>query len=134
MANEIRISASVRVANGNFKDEFLPEAILATQFGIGRVGHVQKITDGAEGEVLDIGTEGDIGALGWLVLRNLDTVETIDWGPEYTDGGAKLGLLGTLNPGEFAMLRLSPGLAVRTVLRAQASAADTLLDVRLYEN
>lgn len=125
MANEIRISASVRVENGFFKDAFLPAPISATQHGVGRAGHLQGFTVTGEGNLIDI---GDIAAMGWMVLRNVDTTNSVEWGP---DDSGTLVVIGLLEPGEFALLRLSP---VVTLFRARSVGIASLLDVRIYED
>jgi hypothetical protein len=122
VANEIQLNISMVVANGTFRDTFVPGPIAVTQSAIGRGGYVQSI--GTSEEVIDF---GDVVTNGYAILRNLDTTNYVDYGPE--SSGA-LVLMGRLKAGEVAILRVSPGV----VMRAIAHTAAVKLDVRLYED
>lgn len=128
MADEISITVHLSITNGHFVDEFAPGSISVDQTAIGKGGYVQSI--GTAEEVVNF---GDITTAGYMVLRNLDTYHYINYGPE--NAGAMV-VFGVLEPGEVAVMRVSPGV----IMRAQAIAGDTspahasLLDVRIYEN
>jgi hypothetical protein len=122
MANEIKISVSVEVANGFFKDSFNPGQIQVNQAAVGKGGAVQVI--GTSEEVVYL---GDVSANGYAILRNLDAANFLTFGPE--NGGAMV-VLGRLNAGEVALIRLNPAV----VLRAKADTNPVKLDFRIYEN
>ena len=122
MADEIRISFSLSVQNGNFRDSYNPGSLSIDQATIGRGGYVQSI--GTSEEVVVF---GDVVTAGLLVLRNLDEVNYITYGPELTGAMVELG---KLNPGDVAFLRLKPAV----VMRAKAHTLACKLEVRLYED
>lgn len=124
MANEIIINASIQVTNGAFKDNFQPGQLAVDQTNIGKTGYVQLIPTDAGGTVVDLGA---LTANGYAVLRNLDTLNYLTYGPE--DGGVMIPF-GKLKAGEYAVLRITP----TVVLRAQADYEAVLLDTRVYED
>ena len=123
MANEINITLSVQVTNGFFKHAFNPGQIQVDQAAPGRGGHAQEI--GTDEETVDF---GDVSTEGYLILRNLDDTNFVEYGPQVGTGDMEI--LGKLEAGEVALLRLSPGV----VLRAKADTAAVLLDVCLLED
>jgi hypothetical protein len=122
MADEIKIRFSATVENGNHKDSIQPGTISIDQSNPGRAGHVQSV--GTSEEVVDF---GDVTTEGVLFLRNADSTNYVDFGPE---SAGSMVALGRLEAGEIAFLRMKPAV----VLRAQANTAAVLLDVRLYED
>ncbi len=126
MANEIQITGSVRVRNGNFISNFSPGGITADQSTIGRGGHAQVIGNAAS-ELVDF---GDISNAGWCTLKNLEAEggNFVEYGLD--GGGGTLDAVGRLLPGEFAILRLTPSVA----MFALADTAPVKLDVTVYEN
>lgn len=58
----------------------------------------------------------DVSSLGWLFMKNLDTTNYVDWGPE--SGGAMVAI-GRMKAGEEAAFRCKPGIT----LRLQANTA-----------
>lgn len=122
MDNAIQIVLVVNVANGAFRDMFSPGQINVDQAAVGRGGYVQSI--GTSEEIVQF---GDVVTAGYLVLRNLDETNWVEYGPE--SGGAMVSF-GKLKPGEVAVLRLKPGV----VMRAKADSGAVKLDVRLYED
>lgn len=62
---------------------------------------------------------GSVATVGWLFLQNLDATDYVTWGPK--SGGVMIEF-GRLNPGEFAALRLEPGVTVRW--KASAGTCD----------
>lgn len=122
MADELKINVNARLDNGNFKDRFEPGQIAITQTAIG--GHRPIVVVGTSEEVI---ATGDVSTLGWLLMRNLDATNYVDWGPE--SGGAMVAI-GRIEPGEIAMFRLKPGVTIR----AQANTASCKIDLRVYED
>lgn len=122
MANELKINASVVAEIGNFKYLFAPGQMMVDLAAGGRGGHAQSI--GTSEEVVDV---GDVSTLGYCVLRNTDSTNYVTYGP---DSGGSMVSLGRLNAGEFAILRLEPGIT----LRARANTAAVKLDVTVLEN
>lgn len=107
MANEITVTTSLSVTNGNFSYLFNPGSIQVTQN-----------TQGAHGGVITVGTSeenlsvGDVVTPGYLVLRNLDSANYVTYGP--TTGGSMYAF-GKIKAGETAILRLSTGTTLRWV-------------------
>ena len=123
MSNEIKLTISFKVENGNYKDVFAPGQIQIDQASPGRGGHVQVV--GTTEETIDF---GDVSTNGLLILRNLDSTNYVQYGPQVGTGNMEV--WGKLLPGEIAAMRLAP----TVVMRAQADTASVKLDVRLYEN
>lgn len=122
MANEITITLSASCANGYFKSAFQPGSIQLNQTAIG--GHGPVVSVGTSEEAL---TFGDISTLGYMALRNLDTTNYVDIGPE--SGGAMVPMV-RLKAGNVAIMRLKPGITVR----AQANTAAVKLQVWALED
>lgn len=122
MANEITITLSASVANAYFKSSFQPGSIQLNQTAIG--GHMPIVSVGTSEEAL---TFGDISTLGYMALRNLDTTNYVDIGPE--SGGAMVPMV-RLKAGNVAIMRLKPGITVR----AQANTAAVKLQVWALED
>lgn len=126
MANEIKFSGSLVLVNGYLKHTFAPGAIQITQASPGRGGSAQLI--GTTEEVVDV---GDVVAPGWCAMRNLDTTNYVDVGPEYgPSGGGVLVEMLRIQPGKYGIFPLHPSV----VLRAKAHTAPVLLDVYVYES
>ena len=70
---------------------------------------------------------GDVGTVGWLFLRNLDSSNYVVFGPK--SGGAMVAF-GRLKAGEVAALRVSSGVT----LRWQANTAAVKVQVILLED
>ena len=129
MANEISITASLQakalVASGSFKFDFLPDQLIVDfQTAAGGSGGYTQIIGTLE-EVVD--GLGDLATLGYCVLVNTDVTNYVSYGPEYS---GSMRLLGRLKAGEFAILRLEPGIT----LRAQANTAPVKLSVTVLED
>lgn len=124
MADELKIAVQANLANGFFKDQFNPGQISITQNAIG--GHRPVVSVGTSEEDL---TVGDVGVLGWLILRSLEPAggNYVQWGPK---SGGSMVAVGRLKPGEVAALRLEPGITLRWV----ANTAAVKVDVRVYED
>lgn len=111
MANELKVSLTVTVANGSYKLDFNPGLKQITQDAIGSEEGVQIV--GTSEEVV---TVGDVTTLGWALFHNLDATNYVEVGPE--SSGALVGFI-RLEAGEFCLLRLKPGITIR----AQANTA-----------
>jgi hypothetical protein len=113
MADEIKLRVRLSVENGYLKDLFDPGELSITQ-----------TTANAHCPVVDVGTTeevisyGDVSGsnVGYVCLRNLDSVNYVDVGPE--SGGAMVAF-SRLKPGEVDVFRLAPSV----VLRAKANTA-----------
>ena len=122
MSNEITVNASLSVRNAAHIESYEPSAKRVTQAAIG--GH---------GPIIDVGTSeedfsaGDVTTLGWVFFHNLDTANYVRIGPK--SGGAMVPLI-RLRAGEFAVLRLEPGIT----LRAQANTAAVKLKMLLLQD
>lgn len=115
MANEISASARLRVANGNLKFEYDTGTQTFTQAAVGgpTPGYV---TIGTTEESIAF---GELGTLGWCLIKNLDATNYVQWGPATTV------YVGRLEAGEFALLRLEPGTTL--YLKANTAACKVLV-------
>lgn len=121
MANELQITLKSRLANGEFVDLIEGQTYQVTQAAIG--GHFGVVTVGTSEEDVAV---GDVSTLGWLYLKNLDSTNYVTYGPKDTTMKA----FGRLEPGEFAMLRLEPGITIRW--KADTAAVKVL--TKIYED
>lgn len=125
MANEITVAASLSVSNGFFASSLAPGTKRYDQAAVGGVNNVVSVGSTAEE---DIGT-GDIGTLGWCMLRNLDATNYVTYGPKTTGGTMKV--FGRIKAGETAgPMRLEPGI----VIRARANTAPVKVQVVVLES
>lgn len=112
MANEITLTASVSLTNGNLKKSFAPGTVQITQ-----------TTLGADDRVVSIGTTeedlafGDVATLGFLCVRNLDSTNYVQWGPK---SAGVMVAIGRLKPGEYAIIRIEPGVTIRAIANTAA--------------
>lgn len=108
MADEIRLSLNAQLENGFLKDRFNPGTLL-----------VDQNTLGAHAPIVDVGTSeedmpvGDVATLGYLILQNLDATNFVDYGPK--NGSNVMEDFARIYPGEFAVIRLKPGITLRWV-------------------
>lgn len=121
MANELKVTLGVAYANGSMKDTIASEVLNITQDTLFYHGTVVSV--GTSEEDLAI---GDIATLGWLYLKNLDATNYVTYGPKDTTMKA----FGRIEAGEFAILRLEPGIT----LRWQANTAAVKVLVKLYND
>ena len=121
MADEIAITLAVSVTNGNFLDNI-------------NMGTLQfnQSNEGVDGSVVEIATSettislSDLTTEGYMLLRNLDTTNYIDIGPDSTGQVDFIRLLA----GEVALFPLTPGPTVK----ATANTAACNLFVRAWED
>lgn len=116
MANEISISARLRVANGNLNFDYQTGNLLFDQTAAG----------GPTPGFLTIGTTeesvafGELSTLGWLLMRNIDATNYVQWG--FATGAYG----GRMEAGEPAgPFRLEPGSTL--YLKANAAACKVLV-------
>jgi len=120
MANEIAVTAKITVTNGLAKDTFNP----------GSQTYDQTAQGGPTPGVISVGTSeesvafGELSTVGWLVMRNLDPTNYVQWGFATTAYG------GRLEAGETALFRLEPS----TTVYLKANTAACLVDIRAYED
>lgn len=101
MANELTISASLKVAKGHLREELTKAGLLATMAGSLSLKGVQPI-----GTAYEAVTIGDVGTAGWAAFINLDTTNYVELGVEVA---AAFYPLVKLLPGEVALFRLAAG-------------------------
>ena len=121
MANEIKLSITASLTNGYLSDTFNTGQLSITQTTQG--AHTPVVTVGTSEE--DLST-GDIGTLGYMLLRNLDSSNYVTYGPK--SGGAMVAF-GRIKAGEAAVIRLEPGIT----LRWQANTAAVKVLTKLWE-
>lgn len=123
MAGTISLKVLMNLVNGVHKETFgSSNNITIVQDAIG--AHAPVVTVGfAAEEDLPI---GDISTLGWLFLQNLDSTNYVTYGPKDTTMKA----FGRIEPGEYAALRLEPGIT----LRWQANTGNVKVKVMLLED
>lgn len=120
MSSEIRVSANVACTNGNYSDQFIRNISVdqATANGTKR-----GITCTTSDTALSF---ADVSTLGYAVFLNQDATNYLDIGP--TAAGAIVPMV-RLKPGELAVLRLTPGITLRT----QAHTASVILQAWVME-
>lgn len=121
MADELKVTINARLENGENKQTWNHGEDSITQAAIG--GHGGIVVVGTSEEDLSV---GDVGTLGWLFLKNLDSTNYVTYGPKDTVMKA----FGRLEAGEEAALRLEPGIT----LRWQANTANVKVKVWLLED
>lgn len=120
MANEIRVSASLQITNGNFSDSI---SLSNKQFdqanpGGGNPGTIEIGTTEESVSFTQLGTEG------WLFMQNLDTTN-------YVRIGFATGVYGIrLEPGEFSLFRLEPSATLYLI----ADTAACKVNIRCFED
>ena len=118
MAGEINISGSVKMNKGNLSIERKVNSLLIDMTGNALYWNVQSV--GITDEAVAIGA--DIGTLGVAWFRNLDALHFVQIGIK--PSGTFIPVA-RLKAGEFAILRLEPGVA----LYAMADTAPVQLEV-----
>lgn len=122
MANEIKLSVNATLTNGYLSRTFQTGQLSITQTTLGAYAAVVSVGTSEE----DLAT-GDVSTLGYLLMRNLDATNYVQWGPK--SAGAMVAV-GRLKPGgEPAVIRLEPGITIRWV----ANTAACKVAVELWE-
>ena len=122
MSGTISVSFTASVSNGEFSDSLQIRSTSYTQTNIGASSGVRSI--GTTEEVI---STGDVAVEGFVYMKNLDSSNFIEYGP---DSGGTMVSFGKLEPGEFAWFRLKPGIT----FKAKADTAAVLVDIRIYED
>jgi hypothetical protein len=119
MADEITIGRiRVELNKGNIADKVLVD-IATQQWDQAGVGFIQNVVNVGTSEETLATTE--IGTLGWAVFHNLDSTNYVRWGFSTTVYG------GRLEPGEYAVFRLNPG--VTTYMIANSAACEVMVTI-----
>lgn len=119
MAGTLQLTLTGKLTNGKLKHTLEAETLAITQT-TGRL-HAPVVTVGTSEEDLSV---GDVGTLGWLYMKNLDSTNYVTWGPK--SGGAMVGV-GRLKAGETALLRLEPGITIRWAANTAAVDVQVVL-------
>ena len=106
MADEITVSAFLKIVNGNHTESQNSGSNTFTQ-----------TTQGAYSAIVDVGTSIEeitfadvaLANVGWTYLRNLDTVNYVDVGPT-TDNATSIHAFARLEAGEYAVFRMFPSI------------------------
>ena len=128
MANEITINISAQLQNpstastGGLRDQFTPGALKFTQATAAKSDQV--VTTSVSDTAVTV-TGLSSGSYGWLMLSNLDSTNSVDWGP--TVAGA-IAPIGTLGPGGGAIIQMKANAA----LRLQAAAGTPKVRVQIW--
>lgn len=123
MADELKLNIQLSYTNGNLSDTFYPGQVSITQSVQGE--HAPVVTVGSTAEE-NLST-GDIGTLGLIVGRNLDSTNYVTIGP--STGGAMKPLI-RVKAGETFAFRLEPGVTWRW----RAYGGNVKVQVKLFEN
>lgn len=102
MANEITLTGSLQIANGDFKQDWRPGTIQVTQTTQGAAGGVQTIGTTSEAIVVT-----DVATPGYAFFRNLDSTNFVTIG-SYVSTTYYPAI--KLKAGEYAIVRLATGL------------------------
>uniref|UniRef100_A0A6M3LC23 Tail protein n=1 Tax=viral metagenome TaxID=1070528 RepID=A0A6M3LC23_9ZZZZ len=127
MANEIKLTLTGSVVNGDFTDDIKPGALQVTQAAQGMQSQIVTVTSSA---AVTISTT-NVGTLGWLYARNLDATNWVTWGPQSSTGGI-IGI-GRLEISEWAALRISPGTTIMALASTTGAASCKVL-FKFYED
>ncbi len=123
MADEITVLCKLKVKNGTLDLNYTSGSVQFDQ-AAARGGNPGTVNIGTSDEALAL---GDITTPGWCYMINLDATNYVDIGPE--DTGAIVPFL-RLEPGEPALMRLSPSVTVR----GQANTAACNVYVAVLED
>ena len=107
MANEITLSVYGQVVNGNFTSRFQPGNVQITQTTLG--SHAPIVVVGTSEEDMSF---GDIGTVGIVAMRNLDSTNYVQYGPK---SGGVMVAFGRLKAGEVAVFRMDSAVTMRWV-------------------
>ncbi len=122
MANEIKLSVSGQLSNGQLVDQIRAENLSLTQNTAALITKTVSVTT----TEADLDTTG-ITTLGYALIKNLGPTNFLTYGP--TSGGAMVAF-GRLNVGEVVLLRLEPGIT----LRWKADTATVSAYVKIYND
>jgi hypothetical protein len=119
---ELNFTVKADIRNGGFRDSIPQELFALTQTAIG--AHSQVVSVGTTEEDMPV---GEVTTLGWLYIRNLDATNVVKYGPK--SAGAMIAFA-RIKAGEFAWLRLEPGITLRWI----ADTAAVNVQMKLYQD
>ena len=122
MSDEITVSMDLDLTNGDLERSV---EVSSLQFDQAATGCIWQVVNAAAADEAIVTTE--LTSLGWCFMRNLDSTNYVEWGP---DSGGSLVVCGRLEAGEIALFRLSPAITLRT----QANTAAVELDILILED
>jgi len=122
MADELKVQVTATLNKGNYANKFEPGLISIDVDAVG--GHRPVVSVGTSEEVI---SPGDVSTEGWCFMRNLDSTNYVQWGPE---SGGSMVTVGRIEAGEVACFRMEPGIT----FRAKANTATVLLEFWLIED
>lgn len=111
MAREIQVNAQLSCKKGAFVFPTVGGRVQVTQNGLGG-GAPGIMVVGPAAELVDL---SEISVPGYVYLKNIDSHQTIVWGP---NNAGSLVPIGELRPGEQAVWRMRPGAALRVQVDA----------------
>ena len=121
MANEIKVTPRMVVANGNLKRTINPGTISVDMAGARIYQNTHSIGTSEE----SVSSFGDVGTFGWCFMRNLDGTNYVQWGSATTN------YIGRMEAGETAgPFRLEPGITL--YLKANTAACN--VDIVVVED
>lgn len=104
MADELQINLNVRIQNDPLFD-LIQESFSLTMSAIELASGIQVVGTSAEAVVTT-----DVSTLGWCYMKNLDSTNFVEYGP---DDGGTMKDFGMMKPGEPALFRLTPGITMK---------------------
>jgi hypothetical protein len=122
MANELKLSLSGQLANGQLTDQIRTENLSLTQNVAALISKTVSVTTSEA----DLDTTG-ITTLGYALIKNLGPTNFLKYGPK---SGGSMVAFGRLKVGEVALLRLEPGITLRWV----ADTATVSAFVKIYND
>jgi hypothetical protein len=122
MANELTFTGATNLANGRLADSTPQQTLLVTQSLAALLAKVVSVTT-SEADL----TTTEVTTLGWAWIENLDSTNYVQYGPK---SGGVMVVFGRLKPGEWALLRLDPGVT----LRWKANTATCQVFVKIFND
>jgi hypothetical protein len=126
MSNELTTTAYLTCSNGNYSDQFQVSAQF-NQNNQGASAGIATVTTGPTA------LPGSVSTNGWLAMRSLATGGTgiVQYGPTVTGG---LQLFGNIQPGEWSVLRLAPGISLSWQATSVVTGGTILVQYLLLNN
>jgi len=105
MADELKVQLKSTLTNGGLSETFGTSTFLSFDQNVqGSHGTTAIVGTGEE-----IMTSGDITTPGWLFMKNLDTGNYVEYGPD----SSGMVTFGKLKPSEVACMRIHPNVVVK---------------------
>lgn len=123
MAGTITITGKISLVNGELTETIRPAG----------TDTITQTTQGLHATVWNVGTSeesmpvGDVGTLGRFYMKNLDSTNYVDIGPD--SGGSMVGCV-RLKPGEEHWFRSKPGVT----WKGQANTAACKVQIKICED